>query len=322
VVLVGEQGEVEAEYQRRTAAERSADGQRRAVARGVVPFPNAPAGYRRGEDGVLQPHRKEAPIIAQAFELRAGGATIKAVREYLRANGIERTYHGVQHLLKSRLMVGEIHFGELVNLRAHEPIIDADTFRRVQSMSGRRGRRPSSDRLLARLGVLRCAACGARMVVGVQTQNGRRYPFYRCPPTGDCKSRVTIGAEIVETAIVERVQSILAGVEGRASAQDNRKAAEDALERTQDALDAAIRTLADFTDEPATRERLEKLREARDGAQEHLEQMGREPAALTVSADDWPLLTPEGRRALVKATIASVTIGAGRGLERVTINAA
>ena len=38
-----------AEYARRVTAERTQDAKRRAVARGVAPYPNVPPGYRRGE---------------------------------------------------------------------------------------------------------------------------------------------------------------------------------------------------------------------------------------------------------------------------------
>ena len=310
------------EYVRRTAKERSGEAQRRAVERGVLPFPNVPPGYRRRDDGKLEPHPTQAPVVTEAFRLRADGATIKVVREYLRQHGIRRSYHGVQSLLKSRIMLGEIRFGsDLVNLHAHTPIVDPETFRTVERMSELRGRRASSDRLLARLGILRCASCGARMVVGVQTSNGRRYRFYRCPPIGDCKHRVTIGADIVESAIVEHVQQALADVEGRASAQSNVESAERALAQAQDALDGAIRTLADFSDEPAARERLVQLRAERDTARDHLNKLGGAPATVTVNAArDWPLLQPDAQRALIAAVVESVTVAPGRGLERVEIH--
>jgi DNA invertase Pin-like site-specific DNA recombinase len=44
------------EYQRRTAAERSAEAQTRAVARGIVPWPNIPPGYDRVKDKPLVPN--------------------------------------------------------------------------------------------------------------------------------------------------------------------------------------------------------------------------------------------------------------------------
>ncbi len=39
----------------RDAKERSGEAQARAVARGVMPWPNVPPGYRRGDDGSLEP---------------------------------------------------------------------------------------------------------------------------------------------------------------------------------------------------------------------------------------------------------------------------
>ena len=44
-----------AEYHRRSTSERTADAKRRAVVRGVPPFPNVPPGYRKRKDGTLEP---------------------------------------------------------------------------------------------------------------------------------------------------------------------------------------------------------------------------------------------------------------------------
>jgi DNA invertase Pin-like site-specific DNA recombinase len=305
------------EYARRTAAERSAEAQRRAVARGVIPWPNVPPGYRRGEDGVLQPDPETAPIVAEAFRMRAGGAAVNAVREYLRRHGIERSFHGVTALLASRVVVGEIHFGNLVNLEAHEPIVSRDVWQAVQRVSVPRGRRAKSDRLLARLGVLRCGTCGARMVVG--TSNQSHYFIYRCPPNGECARRTTISAEMVERKVVETVRAALADVEGRASVESNAQEAERALERAQSDLQSAIRVLADFADEPAAIERLAQLRDARDAAQERVDRLGGTGRAVTVSGTDWDRLTRDEQRALIRATCERVTVAPGRGIDRVTV---
>jgi site-specific DNA recombinase len=305
------------EYQRRTTTERTAGAQARAVARGATPWARVPLGYNR-KNGTLSPKRAEVQIVRRAFEMRAAGESITQIRKMLKSHGVERSHRGVQVMLASRIYLGEVHFGKLVNLHAHEPIIDRELWNRVQRMVIPRGPRPSSDRLLARLGILRCGSCGSRLgSMKMPRQND--YPIYRCPSTSDCDHHMTISAEIVERVVIERVQSILASVEGRASAKANREGAETELERAQSALDAAIRTLADFSDEPATRDRLAELRQVRDDAQERLGQLGRTPTDLTVSADDWHLLTADGRRELVKATIASVTVGPGRGAERITI---
>jgi DNA invertase Pin-like site-specific DNA recombinase len=311
------------EYQRRTAAERSRDeAQARAIARGVAPWPNIPPGYLRGTDGRLVVDQAAAAAVRQAFALRADGATIAEVRAHLAAHGIERSYHGVMALLGSRVVLGEIHFGDYEsNLSAHPAIVDRDTWLAVQRASVARGRKPKSERLLARLGVLRCASCGGRMVVGTQTSRGRSYPFYRCGHVReDCANRVTVSATLVERLVVDAVKEALTDVEGRASAQSNARDAETALQRAQAALDAAIRAFAGMDDEDAARERLLELRAARDDAQERVDRLGGDRAVLAINAaDDWDRLTIDAQRALIRATVAQVVVAPGRGSDRVTV---
>lgn len=309
------------EYQRRAAAERSRDAQASAVARGVLPWPNIPAGYVRGPEGSLVPDPDKARAVAEAVKLRANRATIAEVREHLKRNGIVLSYHGTTHLLKSRVLLGEIHFGDLVNLKAHEPVVDRELWKQAQRVTVSRGRRAESERLLARLGVLRCASCDGRMVVGTQTQNGRCYPFYRCGHVReDCAKRVTISAETIETLVVEAVRSALADVEGRASAETKVREAEQALGNAQANLDAAIRTLAGFEDEASTRDRLVQLREARDNARDHLEHLGGPRAVVTINAaTDWDRLSLDARRDLIRATVERVAVAPGRGAGRVSV---
>jgi hypothetical protein len=210
-----------------------------------LPYPDVPPGYTRGEDGALQIDPATAPVVADAFEKRAAGAPIWEVRARLAEGGIVRSAHGVQSLLSSRVVLGEIHFGKLV--AAHEPIVPVATWQAVQRVKTPRGTRPKSDRLLARLGVLRCETCGSRMVVGAQTQNDRLYPFYRCAsPREDCSRRVTIGAALVEELVAKAVCDVLSDAEGRASAGQSASRIVDELERAQSDLDAAFRTFAGF----------------------------------------------------------------------------
>jgi hypothetical protein len=237
---------------------------------------------------------------------------------FLAENGITRSYHGVGSLLASRAMLGEIHFGDLVNLTAHPPIVEVDVWRAVQRVKVSRGRRAKSERLLARIGVLRCASCGSRMVVG--TSNHSHYFLYRCPPTGDCQRRVTISAELVEGIVVERVRDALADAEGRASVEHSAQDAARDLERAQADLDAAFRAFAGFEDETAARTRLAELRDRRDAAQAELDRLGGSRAAVTVGVSvDWDRLTLAERRALIRAVVERVTVSPGRGADRVTV---
>jgi len=189
----------------------------------------------------------------------------------------------------------------------------------VQRVKAPRGRRAKSDRLLARVGVLRCGSCGSRMVVG--TSNNGGYHLYRCPPTGDCQRRVTISAELVEGVVTDAVREALKDAEGRASAEHNAQDAARALGRAQADLDAAFRAFAGFEDEAAARARLADLRVARDAAQEQLDQLGGARASITISANlDWDRLTLDERRDLIRATVERVAVAPGRGADRITVD--
>jgi DNA invertase Pin-like site-specific DNA recombinase len=319
-----------AEYHRRATSERTADAKRRAVMRGVPPFPNVPPGYRRVvklDNGKtvtvgLEPDPKTAPAVTEAFRLRAGGATVMEVREHLRQNGVNRSFHGTQALLRSRIPLGELRFGDIVNEHAHEAIVDGETWRRVQRQIVSRGRRPKSERLLARLGVLRCATCGARMVIGTTVQGRRRkpYTFYRCNPTSDCPRRVTISADVAETAVLEAVKRYLSGMSGTASTDAGISAARADLERAEAELDAAVRAFSVLDDVEAARERLAELRDARDAARDRLDELQAHVLpTVTVTADDWDMLTLDEQRGLIRAVVDRAVVAPGRGGNRVTV---
>jgi DNA invertase Pin-like site-specific DNA recombinase len=311
-----------AEYARRMTAERTQEAKRRAVERGVPPFPNIPPGYRQRDDGRLEPDPVTASVVAEAFRRRAAGATVMETREYLREHGVERSFHGAQALLGSRVVLGELRFGEMVNPSAHPAIVDAETWGKVQRMRSPRGRRPKSERLLARLGVLRCGSCGARMVIGSTDQNGKRHYMYRCPPVGDCTRRVTISAELVERVVVDEVKALLAGISGSASVSGSVAEAERELERAEVELDAAVRAFDGLEDVGAARERLLELRERRDAARERVDELrAAVTPTVTVSANDWDVLTLDEQRAIIRAVVESVVVAPGRGLERITVKA-
>jgi hypothetical protein len=304
-------------------AERTSEAKRRAIAEGRPTFANIPPGLRQRNDGRLEPHPKQATIIRDAFDLRASGSTVREVREFLRRNGIKRSYHGVQAILTSRMYLGELRFGELINTDSHPAIVDLATWQRVQKMRSPRGRRPTSDRLLARLGVLRCATCGARMVTGSSDQNGKRHYMYRCPPIGDCTRRSAISAPLVEEKIENVMRAWLAGGRGAASVTDGIAEAEHELSVRKQELAAAVQAFSGLDDVEEANERLRELRDQRDLAQQRVEQL-RAAAAPTIAArsrpvSGWDDLDLDEKRALIQAVIERATVAPGRGSGRVTV---
>jgi hypothetical protein len=138
-------------------------------------------------------------------------------------------------------------------------------------------------------------------------------------PTSDCPARMAISAEIAERFVTERVREALSDAYGHASAETNIRQAEQALEQAQGALDGALRAFEGF-DEPAARQRLVELREARDTAQARVDQLGRARPAITLNgAEDWERLTLSERRGLIRATVDRATVGPGRGASRLAV---
>ena len=253
-----------AEYQRESARERSWDAVEIAIEEGRVPWRPTTPGYD-SVDGRLVPNQ-HADTVEQAFRLRLEGETVKDVREYLAANGIQRSYHGTTSLLGSRVVLGEIHFGKHTpNLAAHEPIVDRGLWNDVQKIKTPRGRKPKSTRLLARLGVLRCASCDARMVVATANRSG--YYIYRCPPTNDCRRHVAISATVAERVVVEAVRQALDGIVGVRSVRDNVQKVRRRLATAQEELDSFIGMFTSAMDRPKARQRLQQLQEAVSAAQ-------------------------------------------------------
>jgi DNA invertase Pin-like site-specific DNA recombinase len=309
------------EYQRRTTTERTAGAQARAVARGATPWARVPLGYDRS-NGTLSPNPDEVPIVRRAFKMRADGESITQIRKMLTSHGVERSHRGVQVMLANRIYLGEVHFGKLVNLTAHKPIIDRELWTRVQRMVIPRGPQPGSERLLARLGILRCGSCGARLGTMKLPKQGD-YPIYRCPSTSDCDHHMTISAVIAEQTIIKHVREVLADVEGRASAEDGARRAEKELAAAQNALDAAVRAFDVLGDVESARERLQELRTAVDEAQGRVDQLGGAGASLSISGDrDWDSLTVDEQRELIRLSIRSAVVGPGREAERITITTA
>lgn len=311
------------EYVRRSSTERTSAAQRRAIEEGRPPFAIPPGLKRVGAR--VEIDEKVAPIVREAVRMRADGQTIASVRAYLADHGIKRSYHGTSTLLQSRLLVGEIVFGkdrrpEDVWRGTVPQIVDRDIWERAQTISVPRGRRAKSDRLLARLGVLRCATCGARMVVG--TANHGAYPLYRCPPNGGCPRRVTVSAELVERLVVDEVKRLIAGFKGAATIESGVLAAQHELDAAQQALDGAIAAFSGLETEPAAVNRLRELRDARDAVRDRYDRLAADQTAMTVviTAADWDDRHIEDRRDLVRAVIERVTVEPGRGADRVRIS--
>ena len=212
------------------------------------------------------------------------------------------------------MYLGEIHFGHLHNPRAHEPIIkDRALFERVQRRTVSRGRQAKSERLLARLGVLRCGTCGSRMVINSDSGS------YRCGDTSAnrCRRRAAVKADRVEEIVLDAVRaySATADAHGRASRKRQIREADEAIERADADLDDTIRQLGELglLGRPASQETLEKLTTALDDAHTARARLGDGGESNVIGPDEIDELREPAQRLaawrrLITDTVESVTV--------------
>jgi DNA invertase Pin-like site-specific DNA recombinase len=315
------------EYYRRSTRERTEPTRERMVAEGKLIWDRVPLGILLDSERRMSIDESLRETIAEAFAIRANGASKGAVRAYLDEQGHRLTIRQIDGLLAQPLYMGTYRFGEgRVNRQPFgpgvEPIVDGATWERVQAMRTPSGRKGKSERLLARLDVLRCGSCGSRMVVGRHTyehtaKDGtvtrRDCPFYKCGHNTECSGMVAIAAERIEDYVSERVKTILADAEASESAL--REAAE-----AQRAADAAARAYkrarrrAMLLDEEAgddeVVEMLAHLRDRRDESAALATELARESdlAESVNAARDWDRLTVAERRELIALALESVTV--------------
>ena len=212
------------------------------------------------------------------------------------------------------MYLGEIHFGELHNPHAHEAIIkDRALFERVQRRRVSRGRQAKSERLLARLGVLRCGTCGSRMVINSDSGS------YRCGDTSAnrCRRRAAVKADRVEEMVLDAVRAYSATTDPprRGSRKRQIREADEAIERANADLDDTIRQLGELglLGRAASQETLEKLAKTLDDAHTARARLGDPGESNIIGPDDIDKLRePAKRRAawrrLITDTVESVTV--------------
>ena len=287
------------QYFAEITGEKVTAAQARAVARGVLPHPRIPCPgmcAARTACWWWSPRRRRS--WCEAFQRRDLGASLVEMQAFLAENGIERALSGVAWMLRSRMYLGEIHFGELHNTRAHEAIVkDRALFERVQRRTVSRGRQAKSERLLARLGVLRCGTCGSRMVINSDSGS------YRCGDTSanrasdERRSRPTASRRWCWTRS-GRTRPRPTRTDA-ASRRRQIREADEAIERANAGLDDTIRQLGGLglLGRPASQETLEKLAKTLDDAHAARARLGDGGESNIIGPDEIDKL-PRTREAL------------------------
>jgi site-specific DNA recombinase len=222
---------------------------------GGTPF-KPPVGYRSRRELIgnqdirtveIDPER--APLVQLAFDLYVtGNWPLSKLTKHLAELGLTSRptpkraaspmrKGSVHKMLRNPYYVGIVEYcGRRVTGR-HKPLIDRETFDRVQTILTARsiaGDRPSKHEHYLR-GTLYCDECGGRLLYGKHRGNGGLYEYFSCTNRytrgigGRCRT-AHYPVELVERAIEEHYRTIRLPVKVRESIwQDVRR---DAEERT------------------------------------------------------------------------------------------
>ena len=188
-----------------------ATAQEHAVRRGVHVASRCPTGYRRRDDGRLEPHPKYATHVSEVFRQRAAGASWRELAAYLEENEVIGPY-GNEHWTTaaiSKMIANPVYTGEARSGRhrlagAHAALVTAGEWRAAQGKGSPSTPRNGDGALLA--GLLRCSGC--RYVLKPDKMRGRdgeQLRLYRCRgdhAAGRCPAPASVMARIVEPHVV------------------------------------------------------------------------------------------------------------------------
>ena len=169
-------------------------GLREKVAQGHYPQ-KAPVGYINTKNAdnkkIIIPDSQKAPFIQKLFELYSTGAysveelRTKLFKEGFNHNGKPYSKPRLLYVLKDVFYIGKFTYSGVIHDGKHEPIIDIETFNRVQKMFNQSKAR-SHDVEFAYTGLLTCGHCGCQMTA--ELKKGK-YIYYHCTGKrgGTCK---------------------------------------------------------------------------------------------------------------------------------------
>ena len=265
-------------------------------------FPNVPPGYRQREDGRLEPHpergdrrRRRLPAPRRRRD-RHGGSRRSCAR-----TGSSAASTASQALLGSRIVLGELRFGDLVNPNSHSAIVDATSWQKVQQHA-------LAARATAEVGA---AARPARRppLRDVRRADGRRHDGpgtasgTTCLPLLADSATARGGSRSAPTSPSRSWSRRCASCSTGSTRQRERRRA---VSRTPSAsssaarseLDAAVRAFTGLEDVDAARRRLAELRERATRPVSRVDELRAAAARRSPSArGDWDVLTLDEQRA-------------------------
>jgi site-specific DNA recombinase len=154
-------------------------GMREKAEQGVYPG-RAPFGYRNNSlTRTVEIDAVKGPVLRSIFELYGTGnySLISLRATILAATGIKICRAYLETILKNRFYLGYFAWQGIEYKGTHQPLIDADTFERVQRVFTGRNKPKCRKHHFAFAGLLRCAHDGC--TITAELHKGK-YVYYRC----------------------------------------------------------------------------------------------------------------------------------------------
>lgn len=193
------------------------------------------AGYKVVLSGIDAKTKKyeideeAAPYIQDAFQQYLSGNSTKKIAEYLNSKGL-KTARGtalksdaVNRMLANPLYKGEkvttfnndVEAVEITKAKACEPIIDENTWNKVQIEKAKRSHKSKTDNKRDKyvlLGKLFCGKCGSQMCV--DTGKGSTYLYYACNDRKRGKgptrcNKASVPKRPIEDAVMQIITDLL-----------------------------------------------------------------------------------------------------------------
>lgn len=182
-----------------------------------------PTGYERDDQGRLQPHPVIGPAVTEAFLSYADGGFGREIRRQLRARtGLEINVQTLKNMLRNPTYLGIVRMhgpgpsGTVEIPDAHQPLVDAETWERVQRRLAADSKTP--PRLLGPAysvsGLGQCATCGGPTNVRRcgRAQMVRLYCRRKYDRLDECAGCGNPSLEEVEAALLDKIRQHIANL--------------------------------------------------------------------------------------------------------------
>ena len=229
-----------AEHYRRQLAERTLRGNIKAAEGGRIGGV-APYGYRRRDDGELEPDPEQVDLVRRIFRDYVEGGSFKGIARELNTEGVPTERGGEWHastvsdILQNEAYVGRLIFNQrtfyrdrktgrrryrwnpeddwIILERPELAIVSKELFAKADQRRAKRRRKgPETHRTYALSGIVQCAECGNAYIAQASANKKGRYVYMTCgnrASGGTCTNRFRFREDIVREELATRLDEVL-----------------------------------------------------------------------------------------------------------------